>query len=59
MTFVGSTNKKITKDKNSKDMPYLEITEVFLVDCNIAKMSINLIRESCVQLLQKNHLDNH
>ena len=59
MTFVGSTNKKITKHKNSKDMPYLEITEVFLVDCNIAKMSINLIRESCVQLLQKNHLDNH
>ena len=26
----------MAKDKNGKNMPHLEITEVILVDCNIA-----------------------
>ena len=31
-----STKNKITKDKNRKNVPHLEITEVVLVHCNIA-----------------------
>ena len=33
--LLGSTESKITKDKNSENPPNLEITEVFLVHCNI------------------------
>ena len=35
MKLLGSTKKKITKDKNSENVPHLEITEVVLVYCNI------------------------
>ena len=31
----GATGSKITKDKNDENVPYLEITEVALVHCNI------------------------
>ena len=33
--LLGSTEKKITKDKISENAPHLEITEVVLVHCNI------------------------
>ena len=33
--LLGSTEKKIAKDKNGEKVPYLEITEVVLVHCNI------------------------
>ena len=36
MKLLGSTENKITKDKNDKNIPLLEITEVVLVHCNIA-----------------------
>ena len=35
MKLFGSTKSKITKDKNGKNVPHLEITEVLLVHCNI------------------------
>ena len=35
MELLGSTKSKITKDKNSDNVPHLEITEVALVHCNI------------------------
>ena len=35
MKLLGSTKYKITKDKNCKNVPHLEITEVVLVYCNI------------------------
>ena len=35
MKLLGSTENKITKDKNGENVPYLEITEVVLVHCNI------------------------
>ena len=35
MKLLGSTENKITKDKNGEDVPNLEITEVVLVHCNI------------------------
>ena len=36
MKLLGSTENKITKDKNGENLPHLEITEVVLVHCNIA-----------------------
>ena len=36
MKLLGSTENKITKDKNGKNVPHLEITEVVLVRCNMA-----------------------
>ena len=36
MKLLGSTEHKITKDKNGENVPHLEITEVVLAHCNIA-----------------------
>ena len=33
--LLGSTENKITKDKNGENVPHLEIAEVVLVHCNI------------------------
>ena len=35
MKLLESTKGKITKDKNSKNVSYLEITEVVLMHCNV------------------------
>ena len=35
MKLLGCTENKINKDKNGENVPYLEITEVVLVHCNI------------------------
>ena len=35
MKLLGSTTSKINKDKNGKNVPHLEITEVVLAYCNI------------------------
>ena len=35
MKLLGSTKWKISKDKNGENVPYLEITEVVLVHCNM------------------------
>ena len=35
MKLLGSTENKITKDKNGKIVLHIEITEVVLVQCNI------------------------
>ena len=35
MKLLGSSESKITKDKNRENVPHLEITEVVLVHCNI------------------------
>ena len=35
MKLLGSTDNKITKDKNGENVLHLEITEVVLVHCNI------------------------
>ena len=37
MRLLGSTENKITKDKNGENVPHLEITEVVLVHCYIVK----------------------
>ena len=35
MELLGSSENKITKDKNGKNVSHLEITEVILVHCDI------------------------
>ena len=35
MKLLGSTENKITKDKNGENVPHLEITEAVLVRCDI------------------------
>ena len=35
MKLLGSTENKITEDKNDENVPHLEITEVALVHCSI------------------------
>ena len=35
MKWLASTKSKITKDKNGENVPYLEITEVVLIHCNV------------------------
>ena len=35
MELPGSTKRKIIKDENCQNVPYLETTEVLLVHCNI------------------------
>ena len=35
MKLLGSTENKITKDKNGENVPHLEIKEVVLVHCNM------------------------
>ena len=34
MKLLGSTENKVAKDKNGKNVPHLEITEVVLVRCD-------------------------
>ena len=35
MKLLGSTENKITKDKNGENVPHLEIVELVLVHCNL------------------------
>ena len=35
MKLLGSTESKITKDKNGENVPYLEVVELVLVHCNL------------------------
>ena len=35
MTLLGSTESKITKDKNVENFPHLEVAELVLVHCNL------------------------
>ena len=38
MKLLGSTESKITKDKNGKNVSHLDITEVVLVFCNLVNI---------------------
>ena len=43
MKLLGSTENKITKDKNGENITHLEITEVGLVHCNIFIIAVIVI----------------
>ena len=56
MKLLGSTENKITKDKNGENVPHLEITEVLLVHFILLIMNINKIQEYYISLFQINRL---
>ena len=39
MKLLGSTKSKITKNENGENVPYLEITEVVLINCIVVNNS--------------------
>ena len=53
MKLIRSTKSKLTKDENSENVPYLEITEVVLI------IVINKIQEPCIHLFQISCLVNY
>ena len=67
MTLLGSTENKITKNKNGENVPHLDITEVVLVHCNIVnndyqqdlRLSYTFVPNksfgSSLQISSKNH----
>ena len=56
MKLLGSTENKITEDKNGENVPYLEIAEVVLVHCILSIMIINKIQEYYTFLFPINRL---
>ena len=68
MKLLGSTENKITKDKNGENVPHLEITEVVLVHCNIVNNDYqqnsrvlytfvpNKLFGSLIEISPKNHI---
>ena len=57
MKLLGSVKSKITKDKKVEIVPYLEITEVELINCNVHNDSYPQI--SCIHLFLINLLVNY
>ena len=39
MKLLGNTKSKISKNENGDNVPYLEVTEVVLMHCNIINNS--------------------
>ena len=39
MKLLGSTESKITKDKNGENVPHLEFAELVLVYCNLVNIN--------------------
>ena len=56
MKLLGSTKNKITKDKNSEDLPNLEITEVVSIHCNIVNNVPNKPFGSLLEISPTNHI---
>ena len=56
MKLLGSTESKITKDKNGENVPHLGVVELVLVHCNLYIMIISKIQEYCLLLYQASHL---
>ena len=56
MKLPRSTKSKITKDENGENVPYLEITEVVLIHCNVANNSYQQNSNSCIHLFLMNRL---
>ena len=56
MKLLGSTESKITKDKNGENVPQLEIVELVWFIATLLIMIISKIREYCLRLYQTSHL---
>ena len=56
MKLLGSTENRITKDKNDENVPHLEITEVVLVHGNIVNNDYQQDSRVLYTFSQINHL---
>ena len=56
MKSLGSTENKITNNKNGGNVPHLEITEVVLVQCNIVNNNYQEDSRVLSHLFQTNRL---
>ena len=56
MKLLGSTENKITKDKNGENVPHFETTEEVLVDCNIVNNDYQQDSRVLYTFVQTNHL---
>ena len=56
MELLGSTKGNITKDKNCGNVPYLEITEVGLMHCNVFNNSYQQVLYTFVPYKQFSQL---
>ena len=58
MRLLGSTENEINKEKNSENVPHLEITEVVLVHCNSRvqyTFVVNKLFGSLLEISPTNH----
>ena len=58
-SYWEALKEKVTKNKNGKNVPYLEENELILAHSNFVTILINKIQEIYINLFQINHLDNH
>ena len=56
MKSLGSTENKMTNNKNGVNVPHLEITEVVLVQCNIVNNNYQEDSRVLPHLFQTNRL---
>ena len=56
MKLLGSTERRIAKDKNGEDVPHLEIVELVLVRCNLVNNEHHKIHEYCIRSPRANHM---
>ena len=67
MKLLGSTESKITGEKNGENVPHLEVVELVSIHCNIVNnnyqqnsisriFNISEIQEYYIDLFQTNHL---
>ena len=52
MKLLGSSESKMTKDKNGENVPHLEVVQLGLVHCNLVN---NDYQQNCLLLLQTRH----
>ena len=58
MKLLESKNKVVNKDKDSENVPKLEIVEVVLVHCNLVKNDYQHNQKFYLLLFQIKNLDN-
>ena len=56
MKLLGSTENKITRDKNSENVPHIETTEVVLVQYNIVNNDYQQDSKVFYTFVPNNHL---
>ena len=54
MKLIGSTESKITKNEICKNVPYLEITDVVFIHCNVVNNSFHQNKVLHFQYLVQN-----